>query len=39
MLEPVQLDDFEEQKTEALEPVAAAPRAKRNLADLGKDDS
>lgn len=39
MLEPVQLDNFEEQKTEALEPVAAAPRAKRNLADLGKDDS
>jgi signal peptidase II len=32
-----ELDDFAEQKTEALTPVSAGPKKKRNLADLGKD--
>jgi signal peptidase II len=32
-----EFDDFAEQKTEALAPVDAAPKKKRNLADLGKD--
>lgn len=32
-----ELDDFSEQKTEAMTPVDAAPKKKRNLADLAKD--
>ena len=32
-----ELDDFAEQKTEALVPVQPGPSKKRNLADLGKD--
>lgn len=32
-----QLDDFAEQKTEALQPVSTGTKPKRNLADLGRD--